>query len=156
MTSVSVWCTSTSPLSAAPRKLPTAGTGTSSPRSVREPPGRHPDRTVRPASRTLPAWPAGLALSTGMPRDFLAPPGATHLRCRLFRPQAHRTCGGRPDRGTIQVGPGLGDALIEPGRDQGHWPAGRERVNPEVPVAGAAAAAAPALPQHQAPVRLIG
>jgi hypothetical protein len=89
---------------------------------------------------------------TFAPSDPLAPPGTTGPGLRLSWPQRHGTAGSRPDRGAVQFGAGLGDAVLRPRRDQGHWPVGRQRVNPEVPVLAAAAATAPALLQDQPPV----
>ena len=89
------------------------------------------------------------------PGDPLAPPGTTGPGLRLFWPQRHGTPGSRPDRGAVQFGAGLGNAVLHPGPDQGHWPVGRQRVNPEVPVLAATAATAPALLQDQAPVIVI-
>ena len=86
----------------------------------------------------------------------MAPPAATGLGRRLFWPQRHRTPGRRPDRGAVQFGAGLGNALLHPGRDEGHWPVRRQRVNPEIPVLAAAAATATTLLQNQAPVIVTG
>src|SRR5580693_1847088 len=90
-----------------------------------------------------------------MPCDSPASPRTSRLGLLLLWPQAHGTSGGRADRGTVQLGPGLGDAVMPPGSDQGNQSRGRQRVNPEVPVGAAAPAASAALLQEQPPVVVV-
>jgi hypothetical protein len=90
------------------------------------------------------------------PSDLVAPPG-TGLELRLLWPQRHGPPGSRPDRGAVQLGAGLGNAVLPQDPTAVTVPVGRQRVNPEVSVLAAAAAPAPApaLLQDQAPVIVI-
>src|SRR5260370_10321745 len=118
-----------------------------------------PERSKPPCSGTCEASDARCLAAGLMVRSRLglahgdrrACPATTRFDVRLIWPQGQCVTGSLADRRAVHVSAGLGHPVLEPRRDEGHRALRWQRVQPEVTVPPAVAAAGAVLEQDQLP-----